>query len=133
MNSGAAVDRGHDASMVDTLRRVFEAGQQVVLDRLDLMRWDASQFTGRAARGAAFLAIAGALLAGACVLVLAAIVVWLQRVVSLPISLLIVAGSVALLGNIALAIGAARTHGEDEFSITADLIGDAERRTGRNS
>ena len=97
-----------EPSLVDSLIRAFEAGQRVVLDRLDLAYFDLSQLAARTLRGAALIAIGAVLLSGSWFAVMGAVVVWLQPYLDLPLSILLVAGVSAGLGIAALAIGASR-------------------------
>ncbi len=117
-----------DRSMVDSLRKVFEAGQHLVLDRLDLMRWDVTAGAGRTVRGGVMVAAGGLLLAGAGFMVLAAIAALLARVMPASAAIMLVAGATALVALAVMTIGVRRTHVEQEFSITRDLAGEVRNR-----
>ena len=112
-----------EPSLVDSLIRAFDAGQRVVLDRLDLAYFDLSQLAVRTLRGAALIAIGAVLLSGSWFALMGAVVVWLQAYVSLPLSILLVAAGSAALGVAALVTGAGRarstaTKGLSELAVT---------------
>ncbi len=46
-----------EPSLVDSVVRVLEAGQRLVLDRVDLLRFDLSQLASRALGGAVLIAV----------------------------------------------------------------------------
>lgn len=98
-----------EPSLLDSVIRAFEAGQRVVLDRLDLAYFDLSQLATRTLRGAALIAIGAVLLSGSWFALMGAVVVWLQPYLALPLSILLVAAASAALGVAALATGASRT------------------------
>jgi len=114
----------HERSVVDTLQRVFDAGQQLLLDRLELMRFDVTETTSRTIRGVFLIAAGIMLLAGAAAMSLAVVVTLLARVMSQPAAIMVVGGVVAALGAVALIIGMQRTHLNAERSMTEDLLGD---------
>ena len=103
-----------EPSIVDSLIRAFEAGQRVILDRLDLAYFDLSQLAARTLRGAALIAIGAVLLSGSWFAVMGAVVVSLQAYLSLPLSILVVAVVSAGLGVTALAVGASRARSSAE-------------------
>jgi hypothetical protein len=92
-----------DLSVADAAMQVIDAAERVVVDRIDLMRFDLRQRADRAAREAALLAVGAALIVLAAVALLAAGVVWLAQFVSLQASLASVAALTAVLGGIAVA------------------------------
>ena len=122
----------HDRSVVDTLHRVFEAGQQLVLDHLELMRLDVTQTASRTLRGVLLMSAGTVLLAGALAMLLAVCVTLLDRVVSLPVAIMLVGAIVAALGAAALLVGLQRTRPELELSmptyLTAEHHGGGESR-----
>ena len=101
-----------EPSLVDSVIRIFEAGQRVVLDRVDLARFDLSQFATRALRGAALVAVGAVLLCGAWFTLMGGAVVWLQTYVTLTTSLVVVAVVSALLGVVAIQAGVRRAQAE---------------------
>ena len=107
----------HERSVVDTLHRVFEAGQHLVLDRVELMRLDLTQAASRTVRGVLLMGAGGLLLAGALAMLLAVIVTLLDRVMSLPAAIMLVGGVVAALGVAAVLIGVRRTRIDAEFIV----------------
>lgn len=117
----AAPPQAEPPGITDTAVRVIEAGQRVLLDRLDLARFDLTRLVTLGARAAAALAAATVLLSGAWFAVMAAVAVHIQNdtELSLPASLLLVALVSALAGIAAIAIGLRRVSG---FQLTA--IGD---------
>lgn len=98
-----------EPSLADSLVRIFEAGQRVILDRLDLVYFDLSQLAVRTLHGAALIVIGSVLLTGAWFTLIAGVVVWLQQYMTLTASLIIVAGVNAALGAVAVSIGLRRT------------------------
>ncbi len=97
-----------EPSLLDSVIRIFEAGQRVILDRLDLARFDLGEVATRALRGAALVAVGAVLLCGAWFTLIGGAVVWLQAYVSLPASLALVAAGSAALGAVAIAAGIRR-------------------------
>lgn len=97
-----------EPSLADSLVRIFEAGQRVVLDRLDLAYFDLSQLAVRTLHGAGLIAVGSVLLTGAWLTLIAGVVVWLQPYMTLAASLIIVAAVNAALGAVAIAIGLRR-------------------------
>ena len=94
--------------LVDSVVRALEAGQRLVLDRVDLLRFDLRQLASRALSGALLVAVGAFLLAGAWVTWMGAVVVWLQQYLSLGASLAAVAAATAGFGAGAIAIGIRR-------------------------
>lgn len=97
-----------EPSLVDSVVRVFEAGQSVVIDRVDLLRFDLRDLASRTLGGAALIAVGAFLLAGAWATLMAAVVVWLQQYLSPFASLAAVAAATAGLGAGAIAVGVRR-------------------------
>jgi hypothetical protein len=94
-----------EPSLVTSIIHVVEAGHRVVLDRLDLVRYDLAETGTRTLRGAALIGVGAVLLAGSWFALMAGAVIWLQTFMSLAISTAIVGGASALVGAIALALG----------------------------
>lgn len=111
-----------EPSLVDSVIRIFEAGQRVVLDRLDLARFDLSQLATRASRGTALVAVGALLLTGAWFTLLGGAVVWLEQYRSLPVSLAAVAVVSAALGGAAIALGVRRTRPGGDFGVAGSLV-----------
>ena len=82
---GASV---RDQTVVSALVRVLEAGQKVLVDRIDLTRLEVRREMARAA----VLAVAGMTGFVAWVALMAALVVWVGAASSVPLALLLVAG-----------------------------------------
>jgi hypothetical protein len=97
-----------EPSLADSLVRIFEAGQRVILDRLDLAYFDLSQLAVRTLHGAALIVVGAVLLTGAWFTLVAGAVVWLQTYLTLTASLIVVAGVNAALGAVAIWIGLRR-------------------------
>ena len=97
-----------EPSLVDSVIRVLEAGQRLVLDRVDLVRFDLSQLAARTLGGAVLIGIGAFLLAGAWFISMGAVVVWLQQYLSLSASLAAVAAATAGVGAGAIANGIRR-------------------------
>jgi hypothetical protein len=98
-----------EPSLADSLVRIFEAGQRVILDRLDLAYFDLSQLAVRTLHGAVLIVIGSVLLTGAWFTLIAGVVMWLQQYMTLTASLILVAGVNAALGAVAVSIGLRRT------------------------
>lgn len=84
---------------------VFEAGQQVILDRIELVRAEVSEDLARLALGLAFVLGAGVLALLGYVALLAAVVVLLAKVLSTEAALAIGGGAHLLVGLLLAAIG----------------------------
>ena len=93
-----------DPSVGDALIHLFESGQRLVLDRIDLARFDLRELAGRTVRGAALAVTGGVLLAGGWFMAMASAVVWLRQYLPLAASLAVVAVASAVLGAAAIAI-----------------------------
>jgi hypothetical protein len=110
--AGARMDpRGHTndpgPSIGDAAGRVQEAGERLLVKRLDLLRLEAA-----ALARAGGLGIAGCYLAAVGVLLLsAAAVVWLDVFWPLELAFLAVAGSEIVIGLIVLAVAVRRASG----------------------
>jgi hypothetical protein len=102
-----------EPSLSDSLIRVLEVGQRVLLDRIDLARFDVSQAARRLLSGVALLAIGAMLLTGGWFMLMGGVVSWLQLRLSLPVSLVLAAVLTAALGAGALAVGVRRMHTEE--------------------
>jgi len=112
-----------EPSLLDTVIRVFEAGQKLILDRLDLAYFDLTQLASRTLRGAVMVLAGALLLAGAWFALLGAVVVWLQQSMSLIASLLVVCGLNVVLGGVAVVVGV-RGAQTAAAAATHDLIED---------
>lgn len=117
-------DNGREAprepSIVDALLRVFESGQRIVLDRLDLARYDLAQLAVGAVRGTALIAVGAVLVASAWFALMAGLVVWLHQSLSLAASLALVGGINGLLGALAVRAGVERARPDVRFD---ELLG----------
>jgi hypothetical protein len=119
-----------EPSLGDAVIHVFEAGQRIILDRIDLARFDLSRLAGRTLRSAA-LALAGTvLLAGAWFTALGGAVVWLQPYLSLSGSLLAAALLSAGVGASAIVLGIRYAHPPEEFGRVAPRATVGEADTG---
>lgn len=96
--------------LADSALRVFESGQRVLLDRLDLARLDAARLVALGMRTAAALALATVLVSGAWCALMIAVAMQLQTgfAWSLPASLAAVAAASALAGAVVIAVSARR-------------------------
>jgi hypothetical protein len=110
-----------DPSLLDSLIRAFEAGQRVVLDRLDLAYFDLAQIATRTVRGVVLIVIGSLLVVGAWFAVMGGLVLWLQQYVALPVSIALVAVGSAVVGGTAIALGVRRASGSAAAGIE-DLV-----------
>lgn len=118
----APTSAANEPSLVDAVVHVFEVGQRLVLDRVDLARFDLSRLAGRTLRGAALIVTGAVLLAGAWFTAMGGVTIWLQQYLSLVASLVLVAGLSAGLGVGAIAIGIRRARGEGAFDTAGELL-----------
>ncbi len=88
-----------EASVATALTHVIEAGQQVILDRIELVRLDAREMLERALRASVFFAAGTLFVIGGWAAIMAMAVILLDR--ALPLS-----ASLALVGVVNGAIGA---------------------------
>ncbi|MGH7788071.1 MAG: phage holin family protein [Candidatus Binatia bacterium] len=109
-----------DPSIVDALLRVFESGQRIVLDRVDLARYDLAQLAAGALRGTALIAGGAVLVASAWFTLMAGVVVWAHQSLSLVASLALVGGINGLLGVLAIMAGVERARPDVRFD---ELLG----------
>ena len=104
MNTAGA----HEPGLADTAFRVVEAGQQVLLDRLELARLDVVRMLSPGVRTTVMVALGTVLLSGAWCAILFAIALQVQSgfALSLPLSLTLVAlgSAVAGLALVALSV-----------------------------
>ena len=107
--------------MTDSFIRLFEAGQSVVLDRVDLARFDFAQIAIRTLRAAALVAVGAVWLAGAWFALLAGAVVWSLDYVSLPIALAGAAVLSVTAGAIAVYAGVQRATDIDAIASASAL------------
>lgn len=107
------LDEPHsEPSLVGSLGRVIEAGQRIVVNRIDLVRVDVLDIIARTVRGSAMVVIGGViLLVGWVALSCAAILVG-EMFVSLPASAAIVGLANAALGAAFVTLGVERTAGK---------------------
>lgn len=84
---------------------VFEAGQQLILDRIELVRAEISEDLSRLALGLAFVVGAGVLALLGYVTFLAAIIVLLAKALSTEAALAIGGGFHLLIGVLLAAVG----------------------------
>ncbi len=94
-----------EPSVIDAVVRVVDAGQRLVLARLDLLRSDLGEFANRSLRSAMFVAVGAFLLAAAWCALMGAATAWLQRYLPLPASLVVVALLTAGMGMAAILVG----------------------------
>jgi len=97
----AAIPPEHEPSLVESVVHVVEAGQRLLVDRLDLARFDLGQVVSRTMRGVAFVAAGAVLLTGACFALMGGAVMWLHQ--GLDLSL---AASCLIVGAVAGGFGA---------------------------
>lgn len=89
----------YESSLVDALTRGIEAGQRLIIDRIELLRLDALELLGRAERGGLLIVFGAMLAMVGWIGIGAAVVVWLT-------AYLTPAASAAIVGAIHLAAGA---------------------------
>jgi hypothetical protein len=97
-----------EPSLLESIVRAFEAGQRVVLDRIELASFDLKQLATRTLHGAVLIALGALLLSGAWFALMIGVVALLQEYVGLGASIVIVAGGTAVAGGLALGIGVRR-------------------------
>jgi len=116
--------------LLDSIIRIFGAGQRVILDRLDLAYFDLTRLVTRTLRGAVLVLIGAVLLSGAWFTLIGGMVVWLQSYVSLAASLVLLAGLSVVAGGAAVAVGLRRAQ-EGAVDAAKDLVEDV--REGANA
>jgi len=124
MNDTTSSEHATEPSVVDSLVRVIEAGQRLLVDRLDLARFDLGKIVTRSLRGAAFIAGGAVLLTGACFALIGGAIMWLHQSMdlSLAASCLIVAAATAVVGAVIIFTGIRRTQPEREELDTAGAL-----------
>lgn len=98
--------------MSDAVRRLADAGQRMVRDRIELARLDAATIAGRTVRGVVMIAAGAVLLSGAWFALMTGAVLFLDRYLPLAASVAIVAAVTALIGGVLIAAGSKRTKNE---------------------
>jgi Putative Actinobacterial Holin-X, holin superfamily III len=111
----ASASAPSEPTLADAVIHVFEAGQRMVLDRIDLARFDLNHLAGRTLRSAVLACAGSVLLAGAWFTAMGGAVVWLQSYLSLAGSLAAAALLSAGVGASAVAVGIRHARGEWEF------------------
>jgi hypothetical protein len=94
----------NEPSVGDALIHLLESGQRLVLDRIDLARFDLRELADRTVRAAALAVTGGVLLAGGWFMAMASAAVWLRQYLPLAASLAVVAVASAVLGAAAIAV-----------------------------
>jgi len=120
-----------EPSLTESVVRVVEAGHRLVLDRIDLARFDLAQLAARILRGTALIAAGTFLLAGSWFAVMGGAVVWLDPYLPLAASLFIVGLGTAALGAGAVAVGVLRARSADTDARPAAAIGTPHDATAR--
>jgi len=121
-----------EPSLVDSVVHVLETGQRVVIDRIDLLRFDLSQLASRTLGGAVLIAVGAFLLAGAWFALMGAVVVWLQQYLPLSASLAAVATATAGFGAGAIAIGIRRGQIGKAGDVGKSVRAASDEASGRN-
>jgi hypothetical protein len=127
-NGVGAADRPHhhltlpagtrtEPGISDSIIRLFEAGQRVVLDRVDLARFDLAQLAATSLRAAAFVGVGAVVLSGAWFAVLAAAVIWAAPYVSLPAALAGAGLASLVAGALLIAAGVKRARDLDDLTM----------------
>jgi hypothetical protein len=98
----------HEPSLIDAVLRVIEAGQKLVLDRVDLARLDVARLASYALRGAVLVAVGAVLIAGAWFATLGFIVLALESYLSPTTSLLVIAVATFVAGAASISTGIRR-------------------------
>jgi hypothetical protein len=122
----AATPPEREPSLVESVVHVIEAGQRLLLDRLDLARFDLGQLVNRTMRGVAFIAAGTVLLTGACFALMGGAVMWLHQGLdfSLAASCVIVAVVAGGVGASVVVVGMRRTQPiAEERGSAAALVG----------
>jgi len=122
----AATPPEREPSLVESVVHVVEAGQRLLLDRLDLARFDLGQLVNRTMRGVAFIAAGAVLLTGACFALMGGAVMWLHQglYLSLAASCVIVAAVAGGLGAGVVVVGVRRTQpAGEELGTAGALVG----------
>lgn len=94
-----------EPSVIDAVVRVVDAGQRLVLARVDLLRADFNELASRSLRSAALVGLGAFMLAAAWCALMAAAAAWLRNYLPLPMSLLVVALATAAVGAAAILVG----------------------------
>jgi uncharacterized membrane protein len=100
--------RDHEPAFIDAVLRVFEAGQRLILDRIDLARLEVARLSAHALSGAALVTVGAILIAGAWFATLAVVVLWLRPHLSPVASLAILATVTAIAGSAVTTVGLRR-------------------------
>jgi hypothetical protein len=110
-----------EPSVVTALGRAIDAGQRIVVNRIDLARLDILDAVSRVAQGGLFIIVGGVLLAVGWLAFTCAAIVFGQDYLSLPGSAALVGAINAVAGIVALTVGMQRvrpdaiaTHGDKE-------------------
>ncbi len=101
-----------EPSFSDAVRRLADAGQRMVKDRIELARLDAATIAGRTLRGVVMIAAGAVLLSGAWFALMTGAVLYLNRYLVMPASVAIVAGATLLVGALLVYAGSKRTRNE---------------------
>jgi hypothetical protein len=112
---------GREPSISDAFIRLFEAGQRVVLDRLDLARYDLALLAKQTLSAAALVAVGAVCLTGAWFAVLAAAVVWALNYMTLPAALALAGLASLAAGALLIAAGLRHARPDDDLAIPGML------------
>jgi len=116
-----------ERSLIESVIAVVDSGQRLLVDRLELMRWELHDSANRTARGVLLMAVGAALLGLAYVTLLIGAVFWLRQYLPLPASLALAAALTATLGGVAIGLGLRPRRSGDRAAPTAPP-GDVPRR-----
>ena len=110
MNTAGSRTSIEPPGIADTAFRVVEAGQRVLLDRLDLVRLDAQRLLSLGVRTLISVAAGTVMLSGAWCAILVAVALTVQNnlALSLPLSLTLAALGSAAAGLAVLSVGLRR-------------------------
>jgi hypothetical protein len=97
-----------EPSIVTALGRAIEAGQRIVVNRIDLARLDILDLFGRLARGGTMIVFGGVLLATGWLAFTSAAILYGQNYLTLPASAALVGALNAVVGGAILATGIQR-------------------------
>lgn len=97
-----------EPSVVTALGRAIDAGQRIIVNRIDLARLDILDAVGRIAQGGVLIVIGGILLAVGWLAFTSAAIIFGQNYISLPASAAIVGAINAAIGAVALSVGMQR-------------------------
>ena len=113
-----------DASVQSALEQIVDSGQQLVLDRLDLMRIEAREGLERATKSAVLMGISAIVGVGAWVALMVAVILYLREQVPTPTALLLVGVVHAVAGAVLWLLGRRVLHRAKDQAARALSMGE---------